>query len=353
MSAGSRWGNRVRAANWQGLLVASLIGVASVAPAAAGAAPLPVRVMIVATFADEAQVWLDGRKLDRAIPVPGLPDEYPAVHCGADRVCLVTVGEGHANAAASIAALAFSRRFDLRHTYWLIAGIAGINPERGTLGSAAWARYLVEWGLQWELDAREKPPDWPTGLTGVETRGPWQKPVLQYGTEVFRLDEDLLQRALTLSRSVELADSAAAQATRAAYPPPANRPPTVIQCDSLSGDIWWSGRHLAGRAETWTRLLTDGKGRYCTTQQEDNAAYEALRRADAADLADARRVAVLRTGSDFDRPAPGASAVRNLLDFADQGGFAPALQNLVRAGSPLVDEIVTNWATWRDGVPAP
>ena len=237
----------MRAANWQGLLVASLIGVASVAPAAAGAAPLPVRVMIVATFADEAQVWLDSRKLDRAMPVPGLPDEYPAVHCGADRVCLVTVGEGHANAAASIAALAFSRRFDLRHTYWLIAGIAGINPERGTLGSAAWARYLVEWGLQWELDAREKPPDWPTGLTGVETRGPWQKPVLQYGTEVFRLDEDLLQRALTLSRSVELADSAAAQATRAAYPPPANRPPTVIQCDSLSGDIWWSGRHLAGR----------------------------------------------------------------------------------------------------------
>ena len=62
---------------------------------------------------------------------------------------------------------------------------------------------------------------------------------------------------------------------------------------------------------------------------------------------------MLRTGSDFDRPAPGASAVRNLLDFADQGGFAPALQNLVRAGSPLVDEIVTNWATWRDGVPAP
>ena len=93
----------------------------------------------------------------RSIPVPGLPDEYPAVHCGADRVCLVTVGEGHANAAASIAALAFSRWFDLRHTYWLIAGIAGINPERGTLGSAAWARYLIEWGLQW--DAREEPPD--------------------------------------------------------------------------------------------------------------------------------------------------------------------------------------------------
>jgi hypothetical protein len=66
----------------------------------------------------------------------------------------------------------------------------------------------------------------------------------------------------------------------------------VIQCDSLSGDIWWSGRRLAGRAETWTRLLTDGQGRYCTTQQEDNAAFEALRRAGAAGL-EAREVARL------------------------------------------------------------
>jgi purine nucleoside permease len=97
--------------------------------------------------------------------------------------------------------------------------------------------------------AREKPPGWPTGLTGIETRAPWQKPALQYGTEMFRLDEALLQRALALSRSVDLADSAQARVTRAAYPPPANRPPSVIQCDSLSGDIWWSGRRLAGGSD--------------------------------------------------------------------------------------------------------
>ena len=37
------------------------------------------------------------------------------------------------------------------------AGIAGINPERGTIGSVAWARYLVDYGISWEIDAREIP----------------------------------------------------------------------------------------------------------------------------------------------------------------------------------------------------
>ena len=335
-----------------GILLVCLLGGLPAAGALASD-PAPVRVMIVTTFAQEAQAWLDSRDFGPAIPVPGLPDQYPAVRCGADRVCLVTVGEGHANAAASIAALVFGRTFDLRHTWWVVTAIAGINPEVGTLGSAAWAGWLVEWGLQWELDARVKPPSWPTGLTGIETQGPWQKPGTRYGTEVFRLDGRLAHRAYQLSRGVKLADSPVARKTRAAYPPPADRPPTVIRCDTLSADIWWSGEHLAQRAETWTKLLTDGRGRYCTTQQEDNAIFAALQRGDAAGLVDTGRVAVLRTGSDFDRPPPGGSSVGNLLGFADQGGFVPALQNLVLAATPLVDAITGNWPAWREGVPGP
>ena len=299
--------------------------------------------MIVSAFGPEGQVWRDHRELSREIAVPGLSAQYPNVYCGADRVCQVTTGMGHANAAASIMALAFSRQFDLRKTYWLIAGIAGIDPKHGTVGSAAWARYLVSWGIQWELDAREKPASWPSGFTGINTRGPTEKPKLEYGTELFQLNEALVTRAFELSRGVKLADSDAAKLARAAYPPPASLPPSVIRCDTVSADTWWSGTKLGERAEAWTRLLTDGKGRYCTTQQEDNATFEAIKRATAAGLADDRRVAVLRTGSDFDRPAPGGSAVDNMLDYAQQGGFVPALQNLVRAGNPLVSEIVRKW----------
>lgn len=341
----------MRSRAWLGLLVVLGLGLGGVHGAAATTAPLPVRVMIVAAFGLEGQAWREQRELTRAITVPGLSPEYPEIYCGADRVCQVTLGMGHANAAASIMALAFSHQFDLRRTYWLVAGIAGINPKHGTLGSAAWARYLVAWGIQWELDAREKPASWPSGFTGINTRGPDEKPPLDYRTELFRLDEALVQRAYALSRGAKLADSDAAKLARAAYPPPASLPPSVLLCDTVSADTWWSGTRLGERAEAWTRLLTDGKGRYCTTQQEDNAVYEALKRATAAGLADVRRVAVLRAGSDFDRPAPGGSAVDNMLDYAQQGGFVPALQNLVRAGNPLVSEIVRSWGAWKYGVP--
>jgi purine nucleoside permease len=52
----------------------------------------------------------------------------------------------------------------------LIAGIAGIDPSMGTLGSAAWARYLVDFGLRNEIDASEKPANWTTGYLGSMQR---------------------------------------------------------------------------------------------------------------------------------------------------------------------------------------
>jgi purine nucleoside permease len=341
----------MRRTSWIGGLAATCLAWCGGGAPARAADPLPVRVMIVSMFGPEGQVWLDHRELKQAITVPGLSPDYPAVHCGADGVCLLTTGMGHSNAAASVAALVFSHQFDLRETYWLVAGIAGIDPHQGSLGSAAWARYLVDFGIQWELDAREAPAGWPGGYLGINTKNPGEKPPLDYRTEVFQLNEALLQRAVALSRSVALTDSAAMQKARAAYPPPANAPPSVLQCDSEAGDTWFSGTRLGERAEAWTKLLTDGHGTYCTTQQEDNATYEVLKRATAAGLADDQRVAVLRAGSDYDRPPPGGSDADNLLNYQAQGGFLPALANLYLAGNPLVEEIAGHWAAWQKGVP--
>ena len=311
-----------------------------------------VKVMIISMFAPEGQVWVDKLKLTQAIPVAGLSPDYPAVHCNASGVCQITTGMGHANAAASIAALVYSHRFDLRQTYFLIAGIAGIDPQQGTLGSAAWARYLVDFGLQWELDGHEAPAGWKSGFLGINTKSPDEKPALDYRTEVFHLNDKLVDEAFALSHGAALADSPEAAAARAKYSyAPANQPPSVIQCDTLAGDTWWSGTVIGQRARDWTKLMTDGKGTYCTTQQEDNATYEVLKRANAAGLTDLSRIAVLRTGSDFDRPHDGQTDADNLLNYQQQGGFGPAVENLYRAGSPLVEAISGHWSQWKHGVP--
>ncbi|WP_028223027.1 purine-nucleoside phosphorylase [Paraburkholderia oxyphila] len=312
----------------------------------------PVKVMIISMFGPEGQVWLDHLGPWQDITVAGLSPDYPTVHCNRQDICVMTTGMGHANAAASIMALTFSPRFDLRHTYFMVAGIAGIDPLQGTVGSAAWANWLVDFGIQWEIDGREIPPGWNTGYLGINTTSPTQKPPLDYRTEVFQLNPALSNAALALSRNVTLSDDAQAQAARAKYNyAPANRPPTVIQCDTLAGDTWWSGTDIGERARRWTKILTDGKGTYCTTQQEDNATFEALTRAASAHRVDLNRVAVLRAGSDFDRPYAGQSSADNLLNYASQGGFTIAIDNLFLAGNPLVQDIVKHWAEWRDGVP--
>ena len=340
-------------------LLAAMLVAASLANAGAGERSergdrRQVKVMIVSTFGPERQTWLDRLEPWRAIKVPGLAPDYPDVHCNQSEICVVTTGMGHSNAAASVTALVFSRLFDLSHTYFIVAAVAGIDPAQGTLGSVAWARYLVDFGLQWEIDAREIPPDWTTGYLGIDTKDPTQKPPLEYRTEVFQLNEALLRKAYALSRDVPLADSAQAQAARAKFnEAPANQPPSVVQCDTVSGDTWFSGTRLTERARDWTRILTDGKGTFCTSQQEDNAIYEALKRGAAAKLLDLDRVAVLRAGSDFLRPYDGQSSADNLVNYAAQGGFPIALENLYRTASPLVRQIVNNWSTWRRGVPVP
>jgi purine nucleoside permease len=320
------------------------------------AEPRALKVVIITMFGPEAQPWIEPFALKEEIAVPGLSPDYPALRCNADDVCLLTTGMGHANAAASTLAVTLDPRFDLRRTYFLIAGIAGIDPAQGTLGTAAWARWLVDSGIAHEIDAREVPKGWKTGYYGILTKGPGEKPKLEYRTEVARVDEALLQTALALTKNAKLADSEQARVYRTHYKAaPANQPPKVAQCDTLGGDTWWHGHKLGEHARAWTKLLTDGQGTYCTTQQEDNATRNALERAAAAGKTDLKRLAVLRTGSNFDRPYPGQSAHASLLASTTgaTGGFVPATQNLAIVGGIVVRDIVARWPLWREGVPAP
>jgi purine nucleoside permease len=318
--------------------------------------PRALKVVIISMFAPEAEPWIAPFQLKEEINVPGLSPDYPAIKCNVDDVCLLTAGMGHANAAASTLALTLDPRFDLKKTYFLVAGIAGIDPEQGTTGTATWARYLVDVGIAHEIDAREMPKGWKAGYLGLMTDGPGKKPKFEYRTEVAQLDEALLQKALALSKGVALEDNAKAQAYRSKYKRgPASKPPQIVQCDTLGGDTWWHGHKLGQHARDWTQLLTDGKAVYCTTQQEDNATYNALERAAKADKVDLKRLAVLRTASNFDRPYPGQTAHASLIASTTgaSGGFMPATKNLALVGGALVRDIVARWSDWQAGVPAP
>ncbi len=319
-------------------------------PATADGPAIAPEVVVITMFGGEAKPWLDGEALTHKLALPGLSKAYPEVACTDEGLCVMTTNRGYANAASSIAALVFSGRFDLTKTYFLISGIAGVDPAQGTLGSAHWARFAVDGGLQNEIDAREAPADWSAGYLAIGASAPSRKAELRYGDEVYRLNEDLLQAAFRLTKDVELADSDAAKAYHAKYAEAsATAPPQVSICDTISSDTWWHGARLGAAMEAYAKLVTDGEANPCTTQQEDNATLTALERGAEANLVDFNRIAILRTASNFDREAPGQSAAESLR--ARSGGYLPSVTNAYRVGAKLAHAIVADWATWSAGPP--
>jgi len=314
------------------------------------AAPLAPKVLVITMFPAEASNWLKNDKLDQKVVVPGLSKAFPELSCNDRGLCLVTTSMGYANAASSISALVHSDALDLSRSYFLIAGIAGVDPKQGTLGSAHWARYAIDGGLQWEIDGRQLPEGWTTGYYGIFTKKPGDKPKPDYGTEVFKLNATLAEKAYALSKDAELLDSDPAKAYRAHYPAaPANAPPAVSLCDTVSGDTWWHGRAISDAMASWAKTLTDGAATYCTTQQEDNATLTALQRGADMGRLDFNRIALLRTASNFDQEYPGETPADSLA--SNSGGFIPSVVNAYRVGSKLTEAILTNWDSWKDGPP--
>lgn len=309
------------------------------------------KVFVITMFEGETQPWLDNLDLDTTVPIPGLPESAPNLSCG-DDLCVMTTTMGFANAAASVTAVAFSDVIDLSHSYILVAGIAGVSPEEGTLGSAHWAKRAIDGGLRHQIDPREIPEDWETGALVLGTSNPGESEGgWAAGTEVYTLNPDLADRAFELTRDVELFDSDAAAGYRAKYTEDAAQSaPFVSICDTVSGDTYWHGAMIAEEMEARVAQLTDNAGTYCTTQMEDNATLTALERANAAGRVDMDRIAVLRTGSNFDRQADGQSAAASLA--ADSGGFGPATENAFRVGHAFAKAIIADWQDWQGGVPA-
>ncbi|TFK78815.1 purine nucleoside permease, partial [Polyporus arcularius HHB13444] len=303
-------------------------------------------------FADEGESWFgipEFNVLEKNITVPGFSPLFPQAHCTADgNICQLVTGEAEINAASTITALVTCPDFNLTQTYFLIAGIAGISPKLGTLGTVTFARFAVQVGLQFEFDAREKPDNFSTGYVPQGSFSPDEFPQELYGTEVFEVNENLRQFAIRMAEKGRLADDEPSRMYRQNYASdPAfaagAAPPSVVACDTATSDQFWTGALLGAAFENTTKLFTNGTGTYCTTQQEDNGTLEALLRAALARRVDFSRIIIMRTASDFDRPFDGETAATNL--FLMSPGFDISIKNIPAAGVPVVMGI---WDGWKE-----
>jgi purine nucleoside permease len=328
--------------------------------ASAQARPWPIRAVIVTTFeigedtgdaAGEFQLWVEREHLTEVIDFPG--GVHP-LRSNADHTVLGMVsGTTLVNATASMMALGLDPRFDLTRAYFLINGIAGVDPNYASIGSAAWARYVIG-DVTRLIDEREAPADWPYGFFPIGSTAPnpaKMAPPPWMPSNLYRVNIKLADWAYSSTKDLKLMDEPAVAAFRAEYTgyPNAQRPPFVLEGDSFASDYFWHGKILNQFAEDWDKMFTGGKGRFVMTEMEDSGFMNALERLDRMHRVDHERVMVLRSGSNFTMPRPGHTAVESLT--APYIGKNVALESAWLCGSTVLHRILRDWDTAASHIP--
>lgn len=322
---------------------------------------LPVKVVIVTMFEigedmgdtpGEFQLWRERRGLDMQIPFPhSFHDLY---YNPETQLLAIVTGIGTAKSASATMALGLDPRFDLTQSYWLVAGIAGIDPEDASIGSAAWSSYLVDGDLSHEIDAREKPADWPDGYFARYTQGP-NDPVRPEPTgELFIANPGLRDWAFDLTKDLVLPDTEEMQVERAQFVnhPNAQKAPFVLKGEHLAAMTFWHGELMNEWANRWTDYWTDGKGEFVTSAMEDTGTATSLQYLDKLGVVDADRFMVLRAGSNYTMPPPGFTAAEYLLrENEGFAGLVPSVESLYLVGGTVIDELLGNWDIYADCVP--
>ena len=331
-------------------------------PGAACAAQ-PVRVVVVANWENgadtgdapgEYQDWVEREHLDEKVPVRGAPD---VVRRNRDGLYGLVLRHG----VTDLVAFVLDPRFDLRRTYWLFTGISGVDPSAASVGSAAWAQWVVDGDAAREIDDRSVPQGWPYGLWAIGASRPNQLPydanhfgavtdMAQLGM-AYPLDRRLARWAYALSRNVALRDTGALRASRAAWTgfPQAQRPPFVLMGETLGSLRYWHGAPRTRWAEDWVRLWTGGQGRFVMTNMESQTYQKAMRALARQGFVDADRIMVLRTASNFCEPPPGVAVTDSI---GDEGpGQAAAFDSNQRAGAPVLHELLAHWDRYETTIP--
>ncbi|MDB5690128.1 MAG: hypothetical protein JWL91_2004 [Sphingomonas bacterium] len=344
------------------LFLLSVVAIASagrVDARAPAVKPIEIRVVIVTAFeigadtgdrAGEYQAWASA--MPQALPFPA---GFRALRYDPTRrALLLSTGIGTNRAAASTMALGLDDRFDLSHAYWLVAAIAGVNPETASVGSAAWIGDVVDTDYGYAVDPREAPAGWGTGMFPRDRKHPYQAPRGNSEYNLFPLNKGLRDWAFGLTRDSVLPDTPVLRQIRAPYAafPAALRPPSVTTGAEATGQTFWHGALMNAHVDRWVSYWTNGESRFVMTAMEDSGVAGALAMLGRSGHADPARLLVLRTGSNYSMPPGGGDAVASLV--AEAGGLSalqPALDAAFLVGNRVVDALAAGWATYRDVLP--
>lgn len=318
------------------------------------------KVMILTTFEigndtgdspGELQYWVEREKLTKKLFIPGLA--HPIRYNDSGVYAMLTGTCNRSGLAMMLAGL--DSHLDLSKTYFVLAGIAGIDPQAASVGSAAWAKWIVDGDNVNELDRLDAPKNWPYGIFAYGSSQPNEKPGPHDWSQkpmAFELNNGLVNWAYNLTKNIELSDTAELNKYRKTYVgfPNAQREPFVLLGDTLGTPRYWGGPVLSQWARDWCKLYTDGKAHFVTTQCEDQSVAYALYMLGNAKRVDPQRFLVLRTASDFCEPPTGVSSIDSLL-HGEEGGAMLAFESAYRVGAPVVHALIQGWGKYENELP--
>lgn len=319
------------------------------------------KVLVVTTYeigADsgdkpgEFQFWHEREHLTNRVDVPGV--DHPLTHNGQGLWGMVSGTTSRA--ALQVLALGLDPRFDLSSTYWLVNGIAGVDPADASVASAAWAKWVVDGDIAYEVDSREADPSWPYAIIPVGSRKPNEKPKStewEPAEMAWELNGALVDWAFALTRDTVIPENDAMKPLRAAYKafPNAQRPPFVLIGDTFGSCRYWHGPAMTRWANDWAKLHTGAKANYVMTNMEDHGIAQSLSRLSGMRRVDWKRVLFLRTASNYCMP-PDATGVADSM-LAEYQGLIPSLESGHRVGSRVVHALLKDWDRYSVQTPKP
>ncbi len=316
----------------------------TMASAASAEEPVRVKVFIGAMFeigqntgdrVGEFQHWYE-RYFRQSKPIT-VKGALNPVYCNDDGVCGSVLGMGKVASSSSVQAIILNPQFDMSEAYFIVSGVAGTPPERGTIADVSWATWLVDY----DLGHRWAPEEGDLGAPTFMPRKGYEK------VRLFQLNPDLVAWAIRFTGDTPLKDSDAARSYRLRYPhAAARRAPVVKTGTHMTGDTFFHGPGMSNQAQYIAKLY--GADDYLITEMEAAGIAQVIQRT----LGD-QRLLSLRGAVNFDQGNPNETTLQHLDPAPGQtaGGFAETVDNITAVGGRMVDHIVSQWAEWKNGVP--